>query len=250
MDMYLRDWKDRKKHKPLILGGARQVGKTWSVDDFSKYFEYYIKIDFEENPEATSIFRDNNIDRITSELSLATGTPIFDGKTLVFLDECQLCPGVFKSLRYFCEKRPNLHVIVAGSLLDFTLNDLQYPVPVGRVEFLYMYPLSFKEFLTATGKGNLRDFISDFQSTDSIPPIVHNQLLEILRNYYFIGGMPETVKEYVESADLLAVQRIQTGLSASMRNDFMKYGEKRETAIFNGSIPVHSPQPGEKDKIL
>lgn len=226
--IYLNEWKQRDSHKPLIIRGARQVGKTWSVDNLAKSFPHYIKIDFEENPEAASFFRDNNIERIAAELALSSAVPVIDNETLLFFDECQLCPDVFKSLRYFYEKRPNLHVIAAGSLLDFTLNELQYPMPVGRVEFLYMYPLSFTEYLQAAGRKNLSDFITGFTLNDDMPPVVHNQLLEQLRLYYFIGGMPEAVKEWAETGDLLTIQRIQTELSTSIRNDFTKYGTKTE----------------------
>ena len=136
IDLYLKNWKTRTLRKPLIIHGARQVGKTWSVDTLSTLFTHYLKIDFEAERDAVSIFRDNNIERILQEISLFTGVPAVEGQTLVFFDECQLCPGVLKSLRYFYEKKPGLHVIAAGSLLDIALNELQYPMPVGRVEFL------------------------------------------------------------------------------------------------------------------
>lgn len=229
IDLYLKNWKTRTLRKPLIIHGARQVGKTWSVDTLSTSFTHYLKIDFEAERDAVSIFRDNNIERILQEISLFTGVPVVEGQTLVFFDECHLCPGVLKSLRYFYEKKPGLHVIAAGSLLDIALNELQYPMPVGRVEFLYMYPLSFSEFLTALGKDNLRQFIESFHVADrEIPPAIHNQLLELLRFYYFIGGMPEAVNAYVETKDLLTIQRIQTELATSMQTDIAKYTEKKE----------------------
>lgn len=229
IDQYLKQWQTRPLRKPLIIHGARQVGKTWSVDTFSAAFSYYVKIDFEAERDAISIFRDNSIERILQETALFTGVPIIEGQTLVFFDECQLCPGVLKALRYFYEKKPGLHVIAAGSLLDIAFNELQYPIPVGRVEFLYMYPLSFCEFLTALGKDNFRQFIESFHVRDGeIPPAIHNQLLELLRFYYFIGGMPEAVAAYVKTKDLLTIQRIQTELVTSMQTDIVKYTDKKE----------------------
>ncbi|MGL1889998.1 MAG: AAA family ATPase [Spirochaetaceae bacterium] len=228
IDNYLLEWKERESHKPLIIRGARQVGKTWSVDVFAKTFTHYIKIDFEENRDAISYFRDNNINRIIDEITLATGIPIIDNKTLLFFDECQLCSELLKSLRYFFEKRSGLHVIAAGSLLDFTLNELQYPMPVGRVEFMYMYPLTFCEFLSGVGKQNLRNYIERYNLSEEIPPVTHNQLLEALRSYYFIGGMPEVVQEYFSSMDLLSVQRVQTALTTSIQHDFLKYANRDE----------------------
>jgi uncharacterized protein len=248
VEIYLNEWKTRDRRKPLIIRGARQVGKTWSVDNFSKNFPYYIKIDFEENPEAVSIFRDNDVKRITDELAMTTGTPVTDGETLLFFDECQLCPDLFKTLRYFFEKRPNLHVVTAGSLIDFMLNDLEYPMPVGRVEFLYMYPLSFQEFLTAMDREYLNDFLMNFHVKDSVPPVVHGQMLELLRNYYFIGGMPEAVKEYAEKGDVLGVRRIQTELSTSIRTDFMKYGGKAEQLYLTDAFMYIARNTGKKIK--
>ena len=248
VDNYLSNWKNRKLHKPLIIRGARQVGKTWSVDTFAQTFTYYIKIDFEENKDAISYFRDNNVDRIINEITLATGIPIIDNETLLFFDECQLCPDVMKSLRYFFEKRSGLHVIVAGSLLDFTLNELQYPMPVGRVEFMYMYPLSFCEFLSAVNRDNLCKYIENYNLSEIIPVVIHNQLLELLRNYYFIGGMPEVVQEYISSKDFLAVQRVQTALATSIQNDFSKYATKNEIHYLSEVFLYIARNTGKKIK--
>ncbi|RKX88053.1 MAG: AAA family ATPase [Spirochaetes bacterium] len=248
IENYLSSWKKRESHKPLIIRGARQVGKTWSVNALAETFPYYIKIDFEENRDAISYFRDNNVERIINEISLSTGIPIIDNETLLFFDECQLCPDVLKSLRYFFEKRSGLHVIAAGSLLDFTLNELKYPMPVGRVEFMYMYPLSFCEFLSALNKQNLRQFIESYILNKDIPPIIHNQLLEALRNYYFIGGMPEVVKEYINSHDFLSVQRIQTELTTSIQNDFSKYTNKNELHYLSEVFLYLARNTGKKIK--
>ena len=147
---YLKDWKIRKDRNPLILRGARQVGKTYVVDEFAKSdFKNCLKINLEEKPELKKLFFDNDVNRILTELSILLNENVSYGDTLFFIDEIQTCPEAIQSLRYFKEKLPELHVISAGSLLDHTLNEMKLPMPVGRVEFLYMYPMSFKEFLFA-----------------------------------------------------------------------------------------------------
>uniref|UniRef100_UPI0025BEEFD1 AAA family ATPase n=1 Tax=Desulfonatronospira sp. TaxID=1962951 RepID=UPI0025BEEFD1 len=145
---YLVEWKDRSSRKPLILRGARQTGKTYLVEQFAKnQFSSLLKIDFEFDQEVKSVFRQRDPQAIISELSLFFDLPVIPGETLLFLDEIQACPEAIHSLRYFYEKLPELHVIAAGSLLDFVLRDFEYSMPVGRVEFLHLYPLSFSEFL-------------------------------------------------------------------------------------------------------
>jgi len=149
----LFDWKNSQIRNPLILRGARQVGKTYIVDEFARtHFINCVKINLEETPELKKLFFNNDVIRIVSELSIMLNEDIDEGKTLLFIDEIQTCPEAILSLRYFKEKLPNLHVIAAGSLLDHTLNKMETPMPVGRVEFLYMYPMSFKEYLIAIGQ--------------------------------------------------------------------------------------------------
>ena len=147
---YLREWKNRTERNPLIVRGARQVGKTYIIEEFAKSdFKNCLKINMEEKPELKKVFFDNDVRRILTELSILMNVDVIAGDTLFFIDEIQTCPDAIQSLRYFKEKIPELHVICAGSLLDHTLNEMKLPMPVGRVEFVYMYPMNFKEFLVA-----------------------------------------------------------------------------------------------------
>ncbi|MCF8374173.1 MAG: AAA family ATPase [Bacteroidales bacterium] len=222
---FLNDWKDRTTRKPLIIRGARQVGKTFLIEQFADDFEFLIKINFEENPEYKDFFITNDVQDIVKNISLALGTKIEPGKTLLFLDEIQFCPEAIPTLRYFYEKIPDLHVIAAGSLLDHVLNEMNYSMPVGRVEFMYMYPLNFREFLLAIGENMIVDFLSTYQHGKVISSVVHSKLLKLLRTYFFIGGMPEAIKVYIETSDLLEVERVHESILTAMEIDFTKYSK-------------------------
>jgi len=225
---FLQDWKTRENRKPLIIRGARQVGKTFLVEQFAIDYELFIKINFEENPEYKALFQTNDVKNILENISLEFGTKIEPEKTLLFLDEVQACPEAIPTLRYFYEKFPKLNLIAAGSLLDHVLNDLKYSMPVGRVEFLYVYPLSFKEFLLAGKENMLVDFLSSFHPDTVISVVIHNKLLKLLRKYFFVGGMPEAVKTYFETSDLLEVERIHESILTSMELDFSKYSKNNQ----------------------
>ena len=220
---FLKDWKQRKTRKPLIIRGARQVGKTYLIEQFAGEFEIFITINFEKNIEYKDIFITNNVIDILENISLAFGTKIVAQKTLLFLDEIQVCPEAITTLRYFYENIPELHVIAAGSLLDHVLNDMNYSMPVGRVEFMYMYPLNFREFLLANDENMIVDFLSSYHPGKNISIVIHNKLLKLLRTYFFIGGMPEAVKVYIETSDLLEVERVHESILTSMEIDFSKY---------------------------
>ena len=226
---FLLKWKERRNRKPLIIRGARQVGKTWIIDEFgTNNFESYVKINLEENEDARNIFNSNNTIQIIETLSLILGKSIRAGKTLLFIDEIQTSPKAIAGLRYFYEQIPDLHVIAAGSLLDHTLNEMKYSMPVGRVEFAYMYPLNFREFLWAVGENQLADFLDKFKIKNYISGAVHSKLIGLLRQYFFIGGMPEAVKTYIETKELLEVERIHENILMSLEYDFAKYGSKTE----------------------
>ena len=226
---FLQRWKARQNRKPLIIRGARQVGKTFLVERFSSEYETYLKINFEENPEYRELFQTNDVKTILTEIGLEFKVKINPEKTLLFLDEIQTCPEAIPALRYFYEKTPQLSVIAAGSLLDHILNDMNYPMPVGRVEFLYMYPMSFKEFLIAGGENMLVDFLSSFVPGESISGVIHNKLLKLLRTYFFVGGMPEAVKTYFELNDLLEVERVHESILTSIELDFAKYSKNNQS---------------------
>lgn len=183
-ETYLLDWKDRKHRKPLIIRGARQTGKTYLVEKFARtHFERFVKVDFEFDIAAHSIFQSKDPALITNELSLYFDTDIVAQRTLLFLDEIQACPEAIAALRYFYEKMPDLHVLAAGSLLDFALRDFPYSVPVGRIEFMYLNPMTFEEFLWATTP-RLLEYIRQWSLKDPISQALHSKLKGNLRNFF------------------------------------------------------------------
>lgn len=215
-------WKDKLNRKPLIINGARQVGKSWLVKYFGEnYFSNDIVIiNFEKQRDLHIIFTQNfDVNRIISELQLVLGVSIVKGKTLVFFDEIQSCSEALGSLRYFYEDMPDLHVIAAGSLLDFEFRD--QPYPVGRVEIMNLYPMTFTEFLVANNKEPLADFLK--QTPKEIPESVKNILSEQLQLYFIIGGMPECVKYYIDTQDFTGIKDIQNNLLYTYEQDFKKY---------------------------
>jgi predicted AAA+ superfamily ATPase len=228
---FLLDWKDRATRKPLIIRGARQVGKTYLVQDFARNFEVFIKINFEENPDYCEVFTKHDVRSILEIISLETGQKIIPNNTLLFLDEIQACPQAIPLLRYFYENIPDLHVIAAGSLLDHVLRKIQLPMPVGRVEFLYMHPMNFREFLTACGEVVLVDYLAALSVGSKIPEIIHKKLLKHLRIYFFVGGMPEAVRIYTETAELIEVERVHESILSSMEIDFAKYSASDDFEI-------------------
>ena len=229
IDMELLNWKNRENHKPLILRGARQVGKTYAIEEFARsHFANFVKVNFEEQIELKSIFKNFDVDRILDELSIIFSTTISPGRTLIFLDEIQACPEALVALRYFYEKHPRLHVIAAGSLLDFTLKEMNYSMPVGRVEFSYMYPMNFKEFLWALSQERLFSYIESYTLQNDFSQAIHQKILDSLRTYLFVGGMPEAVKTYANDRRLLEVERIHSNILTALQHDFAKYGTKKQ----------------------
>lgn len=217
-------WKENPRRMPLLLRGARQVGKSYLVEQFGQqYFDTFVVVNFEEYPEYKACFNSLHPKEIIATLELVTGKSIHPGKTLLFLDEIQECPNAITALRYFKEKMADLHVIGAGSLLEFVLHDENFRMPVGRVQFMYLRPLSFGEFLDATGNDKLRKYLNNVHITDVIDNVVHNRLLNLLREYFALGGMPAVVAEYLQSKSLLNCQEIQTSLLKTFRADFGKY---------------------------
>jgi len=219
-------WKDRPNRKPLIIRGARQVGKTHSIEAFgSQMFHNVVKIDFEKLVSARKIF-DGDLapDRLIRLLSASTDQDILPGKTLLFLDEIQRCPQALVALRYFFEDLPDLHIIAAGSLLEFEIEKISFPA--GRVDSLWMYPLTFEEFLLADGGERLLAARPDLSTEDPVEPVIHERLIEKLRLYFVVGGMPEVVSAYLQNQSLSEVRRIQETLIYTLMQDMVKY-EKR-----------------------
>jgi predicted AAA+ superfamily ATPase len=219
----LLKWKESKRRKPLVLLGARQVGKTWILEEFGKSFpDGFVKINFEKEPELHQFFRTTkDVRRIISNLSLAVGRPITE-KTLVIFDEIQECEDALNSLKYFCEDAPEYYVASAGSLLGLMLSK---GFPVGKVDFLRMTPMSFEEFLEANGDGNLVQYMKSIDSIENIPDMFSGPLTEKLKMYYVIGGMPEAVKVWTEDGDIREVDRVQSDILEAYEHDFAKHAE-------------------------
>ncbi len=243
----LVEWQNKAHRKPLLVRGARQVGKTFSIVEFGKtHFKGNIHtLNFEKNPEIHSIF-DQNLDseRILAEVELFLNEPIEPGNDLLFFDEIQECPKAIMSLRYFYEELSNLHVIAAGSLLEFALQDISFPV--GRLQMLHMQPMTFEEFLIAIDKELLAEKIKqpDIQLSDSVLEIVNNDLYK----YFIIGGMPECVKVFAETGSLLEPISIQTDLLATFRQDFSKYAGHSDKKCLNSVLNSVAGRIGEQIK--
>lgn len=222
IEISLQQWATKKLRKPLLVRGARQVGKSWSIRNLGKtYFkDNFVELNLEKIPNLHSIFKqDFDVNRIIQELELVLGNTIEPGKTLVFIDEIQECPEAIMALRYFFEDMPNLHIIAAGSLLEFVLSDISFPV--GRVEQLAMYPMTFIEFLWAINKVKLTEILQEKPKPES--EIVTREIKLALQKYFVIGGMPECVNIFIATNSFLEVQKIQTDLLFTYQQDFNKY---------------------------
>lgn len=243
----LLKWKIDPQRKPLILRGARQVGKTYTVKEFAKSFDNFVEINFELFPKMKNIFdKDLSAKRITRDLSLALNITITPGKTLIFFDEIQAAPLAIIALRYFYEELPELHIIAAGSLLDFALD--QIGVPVGRVNFLYMYPMTFLEFLDATGNHLLENEILNHHSTEPISEIVHQRILDLLAIYMAVGGMPEAVFTWIKTENLSLCSKVHHDLITAYKQDFQKYSTKFQLKYLDLLLTQIPKQLGKKFK--
>ena len=217
----LRKWKDKKDRKPLILAGARQVGKTYILKRFGEEeFANVAYINCEDNVLAKNLFmEDYNMQRIILAIGAITGQSIEPGRTLIILDEIQESPRGLSVLKYFCEKAPQYHVAVAGSLLGITMHKGE-SFPVGKVDVLHIYPMTFDEFLLAKGKQQLFDIL---RSKDWMTlKLLKSEYIRILREYYFVGGMPEAVKMFVDTNDAIAVREIQNNILYTYQKDISK----------------------------
>jgi len=233
IDATLRAWSRGEGRKPLLLRGARQVGKTSAVRTLGRSFEHYVEINFDNDTEAGSFFTQNsNPAELCSRLSVYLNTPIEPEKTLLFFDEIQSCVPAMKMLRYFYEKYPRQHLIAAGSLLEFALDEIP-SFGVGRLHSVFMYPFSFYEFLDALGDGMLADASRSASPKKPLPEPIHNQLVDRLKIFMLIGGMPESIACYVKSHDLLNSQAVLEDLLNTFRDDFSKYRSKMPALLLN-----------------
>lgn len=231
IDKELQNWAKRSKRKPLLLRGARQVGKSTAVRHLGEQFESFVEINFDRQKSVHALF-DGDLDArvIASQIASLTGKIIQPGRTLLFFDEIQACPNAILSLRFFYEDYPELHVIAAGSLLEFALSDLP-TFGVGRLQSMFMYPMSFDEFLKATGHAGLIKERQKASPTIPIHEVFHQQLVSQFRNYIMIGGLPEVVCKWDETGDYLECQALQDELIISFEDDFAKYKKKVDPVL-------------------
>lgn len=246
VDAFLLEWKKDSQRKPLLLRGARQVGKSSAVRNLSKSFEYFVEVNFERNPEIIQLF-DLSLNPIEICVKLAAiyKTPIVPGKTLVFLDEIQSCKPAIASLRFFYEEYPDLHVVAAGWLLEFALQEIP-SFGVGRIRSIYMYPFSFNEFLIAQGYDGL---VAEKQHASADSPLIdlfHKQLINQLRSYLLVGGMPECVRTWIEKMDYLACRQVQNEIIETYIDDFAKYKNRISANILQQTFRSVALQSGSK----
>jgi predicted AAA+ superfamily ATPase len=223
IDQYLLDWKSNPSRKVLLIRGARQVGKTYSVRELGKSFRYYLEVNLESDKAVHHFFQyDLSPDEIKRNLSAYYNIPVIDGETLIFLDEIQACIPAISSLRFFYEKAPFLHVVAAGSLLEFALKEIP-SFGVGRIENLFMYPMSFDEFLLASNQENLIEIKQGGRPDHPLNPAIHQRLIEFLKQFLLTGGLPEVINTFIETNDLRRSQNVLDQLIIGLEDDFAKY---------------------------
>jgi len=246
IDRELRQWKDSKRRKPLILRGARQVGKTYSLKEFGKkHFDTVAVADLERNPAWHRVFEgDLSAKHICADLEILLKQKIIPGKTLLFIDEIQACPRAITALRYFYEELPDLHVVAAGSLLEFAMKEVSFPV--GRIQFLQLFPLCFAEYLEAIG--NAEAAATVLGEPKPVSQTVHNYLCEELRKYFFTGGMPESVQGYARSGSLHESFEVQREIIEAYRMDFAKYTPQVDRYCLDSVLTALSRNVGQQIK--
>lgn len=224
---YIKKWKNKNTRKPLVIRGARQVGKSYLVRIFAEAAELdLLEINLELHDNYADCFTSMDPKQIVTLLELKSSQKITPGKTLLFLDEIQTAPEILASLRYFYELMPELHVIAAGSLLEFVLEEHTFSMPVGRIEYLHLGPLTFKEFLAGIGREQLREFIEQFEVHDEMPRVIHAELMKMFKMYCAIGGMPESIQVFQDSGSMLEVDSIKQSILLTYRDDFNKYSRR------------------------
>ena len=245
-------WKESKNRKPLIVHGARQVGKTYIIKEFGKkYYKNLIYVNFQTNTEIGSQIEDSiDAKYIINKLELFYGEKIIPKDTLIFFDEIQDNERALASLKYFCEDANEYHIIAAGSLLGVAMNRKQYSFPVGKVQTLNMYPLSFKEFLVAIGRENLIDEIRiHFENNKRMDKDIHELCLKLYRTYLVIGGMPAVVQMYLDENKIISTLDVQAGILLDYQRDMTKYADNslsnKIIASFD-SIPVQLAKDNQK----
>jgi len=225
----MKEWKDSPFRKPLILKGVRQSGKTWLLKEFGRrFYQNTAYFNFDEQPELRQFFETTkDVQRILENLTFVHGSPIKSETTLIIFDEIQECNAALNSLKYFHENAPRYHIACAGSLLGIALSK-PASFPVGKVDFLPVYPMSFSEFLLACGNAALLDMMNSISEIKPVPDIFFNQLTEKLKMYFICGGMPEAVDAWIAGKDVERVQQVQSNLLDAYERDFARHAEKKD----------------------
>jgi len=247
IDSYLAEWASRETRKPLLLRGARQVGKSTAVRHLAERFESFVEINFEKQASYIPLFQVKDIDvkKIVSQIAAMAGKRIVPGKTLLFLDEVQASPESIISLWFFKEDLPELHVVAAGSLLEFALEDLP-SFGVGRIHSMFMFPMTFDEFLIASGEQLLMEARNDASSSHPLPQPLYEKLVGLTRTFMLVGGMPEAVAKWVETHDYLACQEIQDDIVVTYEDDFPKYRKKIDPMLLRNTMRSVAVQVTDK----
>jgi predicted AAA+ superfamily ATPase len=226
----LKNWYDKKRRKPLVLRGPRQVGKSTLVRQFAMHHGLTLnEINLEKHPALDGIFKSLDVKRILLEIEGVLSRNVRGEKSLLFLDEVQATPHALAALRYFYEELPELPVMAAGSLLEFTLAKHSFSMPVGRVEYHHVGPVSFSEFIACT-EPDLNRWLEAASHFEPVPETAHRRLLSRLREYFYVGGMPEAVQEYLDSGSMTDVQEVQRSIVETYQDDFSKYAQQGELA--------------------
>ena len=246
IDRHLKEWAERPVHKPVLLRGARQVGKSTAVRHLGKMFKYFVEINLEKQPSYIELFKqDLDAKRIVPQLAAMCGTPIVANETLLFIDEIQESQEAIMALRYFKEDMPNLHVIAAGSLLEFVLDDIP-TFGVGRIHSMYMYPMTFDEFLQANGEQLLLDARNQANTNQPLPTPLHDKLVALVRTFMLVGGMPEAVAKWAETHDYLLCQEVQDDIITGYEADFPKYKKKIDPQLLAATMRSAATQVTNK----
>lgn len=228
---HLKEWYQSRRRKPLVLRGARQVGKSTLVRQFAANNELVLaEINLERHLYLDAVFKTLDLERIIYELEAVAGQKINSADTILFLDEIQGTPHAIQALRYFYEDRPHIPVVSAGSLLEFTLADHHFSMPVGRITYYHLGPLTFKEFLSAVSP-DLEKYLSGFKLGEEIPMAAHKKLLNRQREYLFVGGLPEAVQVFVDEGSLTAVTAVQRSIADTYQDDFAKYAKQKDLVL-------------------
>jgi uncharacterized protein len=244
---FLIHWLESKARKPLVIRGARQVGKTWLIRDLAhSKGRQLIEFNFEKRPDLQTLFSTNDAKQILMNISTFAGHRIDPSKSILFLDEIQATPHLLEKLRWFAEDLPELPVVAAGSLLDFALAKHEFSMPVGRIGYLYLEPLSFEEFLDAIGENQLRDYLKNYELKIDIPLAIHSQLMKLIKEYLIIGGMPAAVSNWAYERSPDAINQIHFDLLATYRDDFAKYRGRMTTDRLEDVISSIPRQLGKK----